>query len=156
MIDDLDRIMAVMTAAFDPEFGEAWTRRQVEDALLIPGTRYLLAGPDGASPPLGVPAAGFTLSRAIAGEEELLLLAVSPAFRGRGVGWALLQRLLKTAEDCGVQRVFLEMRDGNQAVSLYRRAGFHDVGRRPNYYRKGTGVPRDAITFSYQMNGGID
>ena len=34
-LDDLDRLRAVMTAAFDPAFGEAWTRRQVEDALLI-------------------------------------------------------------------------------------------------------------------------
>ena len=30
--DDLDRLMAVMNTAFDPTFGEAWTRRQVEDA----------------------------------------------------------------------------------------------------------------------------
>jgi len=32
--DDVDRIMAVMHAAFPPDFGEAWTRRQVEDAQL--------------------------------------------------------------------------------------------------------------------------
>lgn len=151
MIDDLNRIMAVMTAAFDPAFGEAWTRRQVEDALLVPGTRYLLAGADGTPPAEGAPAAGFTLSRAIAGEEELLLLAVSPLWRGRGIGGALLERLKQTAQSSGVEKVFLEMRDGNPAVSLYRRAGFRDVGRRPNYYRKGTGTPLDAITFSCEL-----
>ena len=44
MTDDLDRIMAVMEAAFDPAFGEAWTRRQVGDARVLPNTHYLLAG----------------------------------------------------------------------------------------------------------------
>ena len=33
--DDIDRLMAIMQAAFDPAYGEAWTRRQVEDALLL-------------------------------------------------------------------------------------------------------------------------
>ena len=50
MIDDLDRIMAVMEAAFDPEYGEAWTRRQVGDALTFSNTYYLLAGADGSAP----------------------------------------------------------------------------------------------------------
>lgn len=148
--------MTVMTAAFDPAYGEAWTRRQVEDALLIPGTRYLLAGPDGAPPEEDAPVTGFTLSRVIAGEEELLLLAVEPAWRGRGIGGALLNRLKQTAQSIGVDKVFLEMRDGNPAVSLYRRAGFREVGRRRNYYRKGTGIPLDAITFSYEMNRSND
>lgn len=148
MIDDLDRIMAVMDAAFDPAFGEAWTRRQVEDALLLPYTHYILAGPDGEDPETDQPALGFVLIRAIAGEEELLLFAVDPAARGRGIGGRLLERFAKTAELRGSQRLFLEMRDGNPAASLYHKAGFSIVGRRRNYYRRGTGEPRDAITFA--------
>ena len=38
MNDDLDRIMAVMDAAFDPAWAEAWTRRQVGDSLALPST----------------------------------------------------------------------------------------------------------------------
>lgn len=75
--DDIDRIMAVMTAAFDPAYGEAWTRRQVEDALLIGRCYYTIADVMGAP-------AGFTLSRHGFEEEELLLIAVAPEFRGRG------------------------------------------------------------------------
>lgn len=148
MMDDLDRIMAVMDAAFDPVFGEAWTRRQVEDALLMPHTHYILSGPDGEDPDTGQPADGFALIRAIAGEEELLLFAVTPAARGRGIGARLLERFTQSAELRGSQRLFLEMRDGNPAASLYRKAGFSIVGRRSNYYRRGTGEPRDAITFA--------
>ena len=81
MTDDLDRIMAIMEAAFDPTYGEAWSRRQVSDALLMPNTHYLLAGPDGLAPGDDQRAAGFAMSRGAADEEELLLIAVDPEFR---------------------------------------------------------------------------
>jgi len=58
-LDDIDRIMAVMEAAFDPAYGEAWNRRQVSDALLLPNTHYLLAAADGGEPREGEAAAGF-------------------------------------------------------------------------------------------------
>ena len=152
MTDDLDRIMAVMAAAFDPAFGEAWTRRQVGDALVLANTFYLLAGPDGEAPGEGEEAAGFVLSRGAADEEELLLIAVDPRYRGRGIGTALLERFVAAARARGAERLFLEMRDGNPAESLYRRHGFAPVGRRRAYYRRGTGTPLDAITFAMGDN----
>jgi ribosomal-protein-alanine N-acetyltransferase len=148
MTDDLDRIMAVMEAAFDPAFGEAWTRRQVGDALVLPNTFYLLAGADGAAPGDGEEATGFVLSRGAADEEELLLIAVDPRHRGRGIGARLLERFVAAARARGAERLFLEMREGNPAESLYRRHGFAQVGRRRAYYRRGTSAPLDAITFA--------
>jgi ribosomal-protein-alanine N-acetyltransferase len=152
MTDDLDRIMEVMEAAFDPAFGEAWTRPQVEDALILPNTYYLLAGPDGRAPDEGGSVAGFVLSRGAADEEELLLIAVHPIHRGRGVATALLERFFAEAEARGAERLFLEMREGNPAESLYRRHGFASVGRRRAYYRRGTGAPLDAITIARMSN----
>jgi [ribosomal protein S18]-alanine N-acetyltransferase len=146
-IDDLDRIMAVMKAAFDPAYGEAWSRRQVSDALVLPNTHYILAGMDGDEPADGARAIGFALSRGVLDEEELLLIAVDPAFRGRGIGTKLLQRYIEAAEARGKTRLFLEMRDGNPADSLYRRAGFEPIGHRRNYYRNGSKGPLDAITY---------
>jgi ribosomal-protein-alanine N-acetyltransferase len=148
MIDDLDRIMAVMEAAFDPAFGEAWTRRQVGDALVLRNTHYLLAGPAGQAPGEGDETAGFVLSRGAFDEEELLLIAVHPRFRGRGVGAALMERFIAAARARGAVRQFLEMRDGNPAESLYRRHGFVTIGRRKAYYRRGTAAALDAITFA--------
>ena len=148
MTDDLDRISAIMEAAFDPAYGEAWTRQQVEDALVLPNTHYLLVGPDGRPPGEGEAAAGFVLSRGAADEEELLLIAVVPRHRGRGIGSALLERFITEARVRGAVRLFLEMRDGNPAESLYRRHGFASVGRRRAYYRRGTGAALDAITFT--------
>ena len=148
MTDDLDRIMAVMDAAFDPAYGEAWSRRQVGDALLLPNTFYLLAAPHGDLPNESEPTAGFVLSRGAADEEELLLLAVDPRYRRQGIGGILIERFAAEAGERGAKRLFLEMREGNSAESLYRRHGFARVGRRRAYYRRGTGAPLDAMTFA--------
>lgn len=147
MIDDLDRIMAVMAAAFDPAYGEAWTRRQVEDALVIGNCHYLLAFPEAASDGEGLPV-GFCLSRSGFEEEELLLFAVAPQFRGQGIGWDLLHRFASAAKARGAGRLLLEMRQGNPAERLYIRFGFVPIGRRPNYYRSPSGERIDAITFA--------
>ena len=148
MIDPVDAIMLVMQAAFDPEYGEAWTRRQLGDALVMPNTHYLLLDADGRVPERVEDAAGFTLSRQVVDEEELLLIAVIPQARGRGIGAALLRQLIAMSAARGTARLFLEMRAGNPAERLYLRHGFAPVGRRPNYYRMGRGGPFDAITYA--------
>jgi len=146
--DDLDRIMAVMEAAFDPLYGEAWTRRQVSDALLTSHCHYALLGCDSAPPRDNADAAGFTMSRHLFEDEELLLIAVHPAARRQGIGSALIENLCRSARERGATRLFLEMREGNPAEELYRCCGFLPVGRRKDYYRDGQGGRIDAITFA--------
>jgi len=144
--DDIDRLMAVMEASFDPHFGEAWTRRQVEDAMLMGNCNYFLVDQSGSAAGQER-AAGFYLSRTGVEEEELLLLAVLPALRGRGLGRILLEDLIRSAVSRGARQVFLEMRRGNPAESLYRSFGFKPVGERSDYYRTTNGDRIDAITF---------
>lgn len=148
MKDAIDGVMEVMVAAFDPCFGEAWTRKQITDALVMPNTFLLLADMQGNEPGDADEISGFILSRGAAGEEELLLIAVKPSEQGRGIGERLLHRLFHDAHARQISRVFLEMRDGNPALALYRKCGFAEVGRRPNYYRRGTGRPLDAVTLA--------
>ncbi len=145
--------MHVMESAFDPTYGEAWNARQVGDALSMPTTQAIVVDERGAilnethdgentrDP------AGFVLTRYAADEEELLLIAVAPAFRGRGLGRALIYRLLENSRERGVTRIFLEMREGNPAIHLYQKLGFEPIGRRPKYYRLSNGQRVDAITF---------
>lgn len=149
--DDIDRIMAVMEAAFAPEFGEAWNRRQVEDALLIGNCHYCLLSPDGNEPGEAEPAAAFFLSRQGFEEEELLLIAVSPDHRRKGLANKLLHRLKKDAASRGAKHLLLEMRRGNPAEALYRAHGFTPIGERIKYYRTLSGERLDAITFSAQI-----
>lgn len=149
--DDIDRIMAVMEAAFDPAYGEAWNRRQVEDALTMGHCHYQLIGPDGGPPEAGELAAGFYMSRTGFDEEELLLFAVDPAWRQRGLGQALLRNFAEAARQRGIRRLILEMRKGNPAESLYRRFGFEQIGERRDYYRAPDGSRLDAQTFASDL-----
>ncbi len=147
MQDDLDRIMSVMECAFPAQFGEAWSRRQVSDALLQPATQYCLLNSDGSlSPNDQIATVGFTLSRSMLDEEELLLFAISPEFRSRGFGRKLLEHCIEQARLRKVQRMFLEMRKDNPAGVLYAAMGFRVVGVRPQYYRVHGGDRLDAIS----------
>jgi ribosomal-protein-alanine N-acetyltransferase len=151
----IDRIMVVMEAAFDPAYGEAWNRRQVADALTFSSTHALVVDAAGvpiadgpATGPGPAPApAGFVLTRHVLDEEELLLIAVIPGARQRGVGAALMEHLLDAARARGIVRIFLEMRRGNPAIQLYNKFGFEPIGERRNYYRMANGERIDAITF---------
>ncbi len=149
--DDIDRLMAVMHSAFDPAFGEAWNRRQVEDALLMGHSHYVLLAAHGGEPESAEPAAAFFLSRHGFEEEELLLLAVDPDHRRKGLGGALLERLGHDAKARGAARLLLEMRADNPAEALYRALGFMPIGRRAQYYRTPTGLRLDAVTFAKDL-----
>ena len=157
MTDDIDHMMAIMVEAFDPHWGEAWTRKQISDSLTLPTIFYRLIGADGVSHQPEVATtknftpAGFTLSRNISGEEELLLIAVHPAHRGKGLGRKLMEHLEQDARSRGASQMFLEMRSNNPAEQLYRSCGFLAVGTRKDYYRLKDGNRLDAITFSLKL-----
>lgn len=148
MKDDLDKLMEVMESAFEPHWGEAWTRRQVADSLAMPHTYAILLDVLGALVGENDEAAGFVLARRAPGEEELLLVAVRPELRRKGLGRRLLDAFAEEARSRGAERVFLEMRADNPAESLYRVAGYEPIGRRPAYYTTASGERIDAITFA--------
>ena len=148
--DPVDAIMEIMETSFEPEFGEAWNRRQVSDALVMGNCRYILLDDEG-RPAEGRHAAGFVLSRKAADEEELLLIAVRPEHRRLGIGGVLIDHFLAQARLDGSVRVFLEMREGNPAGDLYRSRGFVPIGRRRNYYNRGIIAGIDAITFALEL-----
>lgn len=88
---------------------------------------------------------GFALGREIAGEAELLTLAVSPEHQGRGIGADLVRAFLAEARLRGAETAFIEVDARNaRAISLYGREGFITRGRRRGYYRHKDG-PSDAL-----------
>ena len=150
-MSELDQIMSIMDASFEPHWREAWTRQQVENSLAMPHTYAILIDENGCSPPAKDRASGFILSRRAPGEEELLLIAVLPECRGRGLGHKLIDSFAETALSQGAEQIFLEMRANNPAESLYRACGFVPIGRRRDYYRTLDGNALDAITFARKL-----
>jgi ribosomal-protein-alanine N-acetyltransferase len=138
-VDDLGEVMRIMGGAFQPCFGEAWTRSQCAGILPMTGVRLTMAEDSGDT-------VGFSLMRCVADEAELLLIAVDPARQNCGVGQSLLDEFIVSARATGAVRLHLEVRDGNPAVRMYRAAGFAPAGRRRNYYHGPGGTTHDAVT----------
>ena len=71
----------------------------------------------------------------IAGEMEIMNIAVHPFYRRKGLAKRLLADVLAVCRDEGVLQGFLEVRRSNAgAIDLYGKFGFIQVGTRTNYY----------------------
>ena len=123
---DAGALVAIERSAFS----DPWSEEGFREMLGIDGVVGLVAdGPDGVQ--------GYTIAREVAGEGEILNLAVAPEHRGKGVAAALLATVLERLAARKVTDAFLEVRESNLvALALYHAHGFQVVGRRVAYYRK--------------------
>lgn len=107
-------------------FPDAWDAAAITALLATPGT-FAFSHDD-----------GFVLARVAGDEAEILTLAVAPVARGRGLGRALLQAVIRRAAEMGAASLFLEVgADNPAALALYAGLGFTRVGMRKAYYNGG-------------------
>lgn len=143
-------------------YGAAWSTAAFADTLAHPraflvDTSSLSAlkyprgeaegrGADSPPPPARTQVPGFALGRVIAGEAELLTLAVDPAAQRNGLGRALLRAFEEEAASRAASTAFLEVSQDNiGAVKLYLSEGWQEVGRRENYYADGPNGASTAV-----------
>ncbi|MET3792972.1 N-acetyltransferase [Aquamicrobium terrae] len=89
---------------------------------------------------------GFVLARLAAGEAEILTIVVARAHRRHGLGWQLMDAVLRELHAQRAEALFLEVDEANPAaIALYRRLGFREVGKRPNYYQSTENGPTGAL-----------
>jgi ribosomal-protein-alanine N-acetyltransferase len=125
-------------------FSDPWSAESIRETIGMPWMFTQVA--EDASGAL----AGYVFCREVAGESELLNLAVDPGLRRGGVGSALLAAAIEWLTTRGAHETFLEVRESNvAAIALYERVGFRAVGRRPDYYQRPV---EDAIL--YRRPGG--
>ena len=93
--------------------------------------------------------AGYIVARESAGELHINNVAVRDQYRRRGIGSALLARVVEVARRLKVKVAFLEVRSGNRAAqALYEKTGFKAIARRSDYYSE----PReDAVVMSLTL-----
>lgn len=92
------------------------------------------------------PLSGFVLAREVAGEAEILTIAVGEKVGRFGLGWRLMQAAIREAKNRGGEAMFLEVDDGNApALGLYRKLGFEKAGERPAYYTDEQGRRTSAL-----------
>lgn len=102
----------------------AWSEKAISDFLTSDTAVYLFSETDGVF-------SGILSATVAFGEAEIENVAVSPAFRRKGVGKALVNALKEKCE-----KVFLLVKENNTvAISFYNSLGFESVGMRRGYYR---------------------
>jgi len=80
---------------------------------------------------------GYSVASYAADIAELESVAVSETARRSGLGRALCERVMQWARERGAKSMQLEVRESNAAaLSLYRRLGFVEQGKRPKYYKE--------------------
>jgi RimJ/RimL family protein N-acetyltransferase len=73
-------------------------------------------------------------------------MLVDAAWRGQGVGSALMDAAIAWSREQGLHKLCLEVFPANTpAVALYRKYGFAEEGRRPKQYRRANGELWDSI-----------
>ena len=87
---------------------------------------------------------GYFIASFAADECELLNITVKKNFQRQGFGTAIINHLIKNCLKRKTLNLFLEVRKSNKnAILLYEKEGFNEVGIRPNYYKalKGKVLP---------------
>ncbi len=114
-----------------------------QDLMFV--ARIAAAAPERRFPNL----AGYIVARLGADELHINNVAVRDSFRRRGIGRALLDRILAAGMRKGVKCAFLELRAGNSAaLSLYEKCGFRVTARRTRYYADPV---EDALVMLFQF-----
>lgn len=91
---------------------------------------------------------GFLVARTIGPDWELENIVTAADARGRGVGTALVEHLLRSARGAA-ERVVLEVRESNHyAHALYARCGFRCIGERKDYYND---PAEDAVLYAVEI-----
>ena len=121
---DLDHLEELETACFSVP----WTRDQLASQLPDDQHCFLAAVENDA-------VLGYVGMMYILDEGYISNVAVAPGQRRKGIGDALLNELMKRAEEYGLAFVTLEVRESNDpAIALYEKHGFQRVGLRKKYY----------------------
>lgn len=131
---------ALHDAAFDQD--RAWQASEFADLLNTPFVQAFTQ-PN-----------GFALTRTVAGETELLTLAVDPDHHRQGIARALLFRWLDTSTN-KAETAFLEVAaDNTAAIALYHDLGFAKIATRTAYYARKNGITTDALIMQRALTCG--
>ncbi|MCH9634453.1 MAG: hypothetical protein S4CHLAM7_12040 [Chlamydiae bacterium] len=74
-------------------------------------------------------------------------MIVDQEYRNKGIGTQLILHLYELAkQNFNVETLYLEVFEGNPAISLYRRMGFNEVGYQRKWLKEDDGNYRSKIT----------
>ena len=125
---DAVRIATMSRDYVEDGLGWGWTPARVLRGIRDRATNVVVAE-------YGADLAGFGIMKYLDDDAHLLLFAVKPEYRRRGVGSGLVTWLESTATTAGIELIFLETRATNAAArEFYAARGYRELATLPRYY----------------------
>lgn len=113
----------------EASFSVPWGRQTLEQLMNSSAFRFFCAKDGEGS------VCGYVGVLCACGEGQILRLAVLPSRRREGIGRALVEFIISSADVLRLERLTLEVRASNEpAIRLYEGLGFLKTGERKNYY----------------------
>ena len=130
LADDLDAVLAIEHKSFSMPWTDTMFLSEMRQG---PGSQLLVARLE--KRPTTI--VGYVGYRAVLDEMHVMIVAVAPAWRRRGIAQRMLLEAMEQARQADCARAILEVRASNVgAQQLYYRLGFAPVGVRPRYYQR--------------------
>ena len=124
-------------------FSTPWSESALSEELSNKFARFFVALLNGE-------VVGYIGSHNVLGEVYITNIAVFPDHRKKGIGEALIKKLVETVESEKADFITLEVRKSNiSAIKLYEKCGFCAVGERINFYEKPC---EDAVLMTKNLN----
>lgn len=122
--DDFEKIKNILLEEFD----EFWTPNILKSELENEISKYIVAKENGEI-------FGFAGIIILPDDVEITNIVTKKSERKKGIGKLLLDKLIKIAKETKRDNISLEVNEKNSAaISLYKKAGFEEVGIRKKYY----------------------
>ncbi|HJB15998.1 MAG TPA: ribosomal protein S18-alanine N-acetyltransferase [Candidatus Blautia excrementipullorum] len=124
LVEDLDQVMEIE----EDLFAVPWTKEGFLTYLMKEDTMFFVVEEKGRI-------LGFCSMMAVLDEGDILNVAVRRDRQKEGIGFFLVDSMIRMAQMQGIRVVHLEVRESNESARrLYRRLGFQEDGLRKNYY----------------------
>ncbi len=124
--DDIEQVVCIENSIFTIP----WSGKSFLDASTTPENVYLVCEENGIIQ-------GYCGLWTVIDEGNITNMAVSPAYRRKGIARQLMQEMEKRGRMKDVSVFFLEVRESNTpARNLYEIMGYRVIGRRKNFYEK--------------------
>ena len=118
-------------------FSQPWSEKSFQDSLTREDTIFLVCVEDDLAGKEEVMSrvTGYIGLYLSFEEASVTNVAVSPSFRKKGYGEALVTAAKEAVREAGAECIFLEVRQSNEpAISLYKKLGFEELGIRKKFY----------------------
>lgn len=127
-ISDVPYVFSEEVKIFGKSLGEKTLYNEI---LYNDMSHYFIAMADGKR--AGYIGSWFTLPNA-----EILNMFVSEAYRGLGIGYSLVEKVVERCNENELENITLEVRESNDnAIALYHKFGFQVATHRKQYYSDG-------------------